>query len=217
MSLNGTIFGAFGQRVRRHVGRVNEMAWVRERKVFPRAFGRLAEESPDRSAVGALVQWMKRIYALTHSLALARRICRSRFAQRSLWPVVLRSLNRCARAQVLTKIAEGLNFCGLAFGVWCNGSTSASGALCLGSNPSTPVFADRLNFADIGGQTSTFALLFRGYFQILLSGVADIRGHVWTSVDYHLCVAMCVRVCVVSRELFVGQSAGGSHRCKPSW
>ena len=30
------------------------------------------------------------------------------------------------------------------FGEWCNGSTTASGAVCLGSNPSSPVHLPHL-------------------------------------------------------------------------
>ncbi len=39
------------------------------------------------------------------------------------------------------------------FGDWCNGSTSASGALCLGSNPRSPAFWTGLD--DTQGNAST--------------------------------------------------------------
>ena len=44
--------------------------------------------------------------------------------------------------RVLTYMRDALKLGGdcQAFGEWCNGSTNASGAFCLGSNPSSPVF-----------------------------------------------------------------------------
>jgi hypothetical protein len=39
---------------------------------------------------------------------------------------------------------HGIMFTSIPLGVWCNGSTTDSDSVCLGSNPSTPVFANPL-------------------------------------------------------------------------